>query len=146
MRNLILLGLSHATAPLELRERLAFSADQQSRALRAFKAQFARYEALLISTCNRVELYAASESTAPDSSELIDFLCDFHSVPRTSFQQALYRRENREAIAHLFSVAASLDSMVLGGGTAQRSAGGRAASRLAREHGNSSFVYPLIRQ
>ncbi|MBC8109401.1 MAG: glutamyl-tRNA reductase [Anaerolineae bacterium] len=114
MRNLILLGLNHATAPLELRERLAFSSDQQARALRAFKARFAQHEALLLSTCNRVELYAAAESSAPDSSELIDFLCDFHSVPRASFEQALYRRQDREAMAHLFSVAASLDSMVLG--------------------------------
>jgi glutamyl-tRNA reductase len=82
--------------------------------LRAFKARFAQHEALLLSTCNRVELYAAAECSTPDSSELIDFLCDFHSVPRASFEKALYRREDREAIAHLFSVAASLDSMVLG--------------------------------
>src|SRR5215207_3797827 len=114
MRNLILLGLNHATAPLELRERLAFSVDQQARALRAFKARFIDHEALLLSTCNRVELYAAADGKSPEASELIDFLCDFHSVPRASFEQALYRREDREAIAHLFSVAASLDSMVLG--------------------------------
>ncbi|CAN5688042.1 glutamyl-tRNA reductase [soil metagenome] len=114
MRNLILLGLNHATAPLELRERLAFSIDQQARALRAFKSRFTTHEGLLLSTCNRVELYVAADSSAPDASELIDFLCDFHSVPRALFEQALYCRTDREAIGHLFSVAASLDSMVLG--------------------------------
>jgi glutamyl-tRNA reductase len=115
MDRLLLLGLNHTTAPLEVRERLAFSARQQSEAVTRFRQQFEACELVLLSTCNRVELYTARPVHGhPREEELIQFLSAFHSVPPSEIAPHLYRRSDREVIHHLFHVAASLDSMVLG--------------------------------
>jgi len=113
MRNMLLLGLNHTTAPLALRERLSFNAEQRAAALTAFRQRFGQCEAVLLSTCNRVEIY-----TAPPASEqppaIAEFLSTFHNVPIEEFQPLLYQKTDRAMIEHLFSVASSLDSMVLG--------------------------------
>jgi len=115
MQRLLLLGLNHTTAPLEVRERLAFSPAQQRRAIELLKQQYPQAEAVLISTCNRVELYIAREVHAqPRVQQMIEFLSQFHAVPVDQFRRHLYERAEREAVEHLFGVAASLDSMVLG--------------------------------
>ena len=115
MERLLLLGLSHTTAPLEVRERLAFDARQRQEALSRFRERFASCELVLLSTCNRVELYAAREVHGhPRSEEMIQFLADFHSVPPAEFAPHLYHKSDRQVVEHLFHVASSLDSMVLG--------------------------------
>lgn len=115
MQRLLLLGLNHTTAPLEVRERLAFNSAQRNAALAAFKQRFPNCEAVLLSTCNRVELYIARETHGhPRPEEMLEFLADFHQTPSQQFKDHFYLKVNREVVEHLFSVTASLDSMVLG--------------------------------
>ena len=113
--RLLLLGLNHSTAPLDVRERLAFSVPQRDAAIAAFRQRFPEAEAVLVSTCNRVELYAARAIHAqPRPEQIIEFFSTFHSIPADSFQSHLYQKADQEAVHHLFSVVASLDSMVVG--------------------------------
>jgi glutamyl-tRNA reductase len=115
MQRLLLLGLNHTTAPLEVRERLAFSPAQQREAIVKIREQFPDAEAVLVSTCNRVELYVArAVHGRPRIEEMAQFLSDFHQVPLDTFKSHLYERSERDAILHLFSVTSSLNSMVLG--------------------------------
>lgn len=107
--DLRVVGLSHRSAPLEVRERFAVASGTQLEALqRAIIAAGAR-EAVLLSTCNRVELYA----DAPPGS-LVRFFADTSGKPAADIEKVLYRYEGAEAVSHLFRVAASLDSLVLG--------------------------------
>jgi glutamyl-tRNA reductase len=112
--NLLVLGLSHKTAPVELRERLNFAAHALTEPLHAMTALPAVREGLILSTCNRVELYAAGSDTDAVQSQLKDFLCAWHRVPHDDLADHLYALHGRDAVRHLFRVAASLDSMVLG--------------------------------
>jgi glutamyl-tRNA reductase len=115
MQRLLLLGLNHATAPLEVREKVAFSNDGRDRAVEALRAQFPSAEVMLLSTCNRVELYAAREVHGhPRAEEMIAFLAQFHGIDPGQFSQHLYQKTDTEVVTHLFSVASSLNSMVLG--------------------------------
>jgi glutamyl-tRNA reductase len=115
MQRLVLIGLSHTTAPLDVRERLAFTTPQHRRAVEALRSKFPECEAVLLSTCNRVELYVARPVHGhPRVEELAEFLAQFHNVPVEHFKSHLYERAERDAVEHLFSVSASLDSMVLG--------------------------------
>jgi glutamyl-tRNA reductase len=115
MQRLHLLGLNHTTAPLEVRERLAFSAAQRGAALAAFKQKFSECEAVLLSTCNRVELYTARPVHGhPRAEEVVEFLAEFHGMGAQALQPHLYHHSERGMVEHLFSVASSLDSMVLG--------------------------------
>lgn len=118
MQRLLLLGLNHTTAPLEVREKLAFSAGQRDSAVRALRERFPECEAVLLSTCNRVELYVSSGGTHhqpnPGVEELVGFLSRIHEVPADQFREHLYHKAGREAVEHLFRVASSLDSLVLG--------------------------------
>ncbi|HEX8524491.1 MAG TPA: glutamyl-tRNA reductase, partial [Tepidisphaeraceae bacterium] len=114
MVRLLLLGLNHATAPLGLRERLAFTGDQRGEALVALKQRFPECEGVLLSTCNRVELYVSRPVHArPRPEELVEFLSQLKNAP-AGFAAHLYQKSERDVIQHLFSVASSLDSMVLG--------------------------------
>src|SRR5437762_14090776 len=114
MNRLLLLGLNHVTAPLEVRERLAFDAEQRRAAVEAFKARFPGCEAVLLSTCNRVELYVARCGHGqPAVKEMVEFLGGFHSVKPSQFDQHLYQKIDRDVAEHLFAVSSSLDSMVL---------------------------------
>jgi glutamyl-tRNA reductase len=114
--KLQVVGCSHHSAPMEVRERLAFSDEQARDALLQFRRRFPESEAVLLSTCNRVELYTASEAigSCPTHHELIDFLAEFHGVEAAEIFDDLFERTNEDAVRHLFSVAASLDSMVVG--------------------------------
>ena len=115
MHRLLLLGLNHSTAPLAVREKLAFNAAQQRQALEEFKARFPGCEAVLLSTCNRVELYAATAViNSPSADEVLAFLTTSRGVDPSQFLQHFYRKSGRGVIGHLFTVASSLDSMVLG--------------------------------
>jgi glutamyl-tRNA reductase len=116
MHRLVLLGLNHSTAPLAVRERFALSLEQRRAAIEVFKARFAGSEIVLLSTCNRVELYAGTAAVhSPSAEELLDFLCGACAVPgEKAFRQHLYHKSDRGVVSHLFTVASSLDSMVLG--------------------------------
>jgi glutamyl-tRNA reductase len=115
MHRLHLLGLNHTTAPLEVRERLAFNPAQRAVAMADFRRRFPECEAVLLSTCNRVELYTARQVHGhPRAEEMAEFLCGFHAVPGETLRPHLYHRSERDMVEHLFTVASSLDSMVLG--------------------------------
>jgi len=135
--TLSLVGATHRTVPLELRERLAFSPAEAAAALAAFQRRFPGREAVLLSTCNRVEFYAAGEgeAAAPPAAELVAFLAESRGVD-ASVLAGLVSRQADEAVArHLFSVAAGLDSMVLG--EPQILGQVKQAWGLARESGTS---------
>ena len=115
MQRLLLLGLNHATAPLEVREKVAFSSEARDRAVEALRAQFPEAEVMLLSTCNRVELYVARQTHGhPRAEEMIAFLAQFHGIDAGQFSRHLYQKTETEVVTHLFNVASSLDSMVLG--------------------------------
>jgi glutamyl-tRNA reductase len=108
--QLAIVGLSHKTAPVEIRERLAFNGDLVRTALTSLVSREHVSEAMILSTCNRVEVVAES----PDDRLIREFLCDFHRIPHDDLSQHLYSYRNAEAIRHVFRVASSLDSMMLG--------------------------------
>ncbi|MFW6169541.1 MAG: glutamyl-tRNA reductase [Planctomycetota bacterium] len=114
--KLQLLGCSHHASSLELREQLAFAPHQLGDALRTLQQQFPETEAVLLSTCNRVELYVATSDlgTVPDREPLVAFLANYHQLDADTLSRELYYYQGREAVRHLFLVAASLDSMVVG--------------------------------
>ncbi len=114
--NLLVVGCTHHTASVAIREQLAFNPDQTNLALRALRNRFPDAEAVLLSTCNRVELYAASSSAekVPSHVELIEFLAEFHELDPTPIFDEMFERAGEDAVRHLFTVAASLDSMVVG--------------------------------
>jgi glutamyl-tRNA reductase len=111
-----LIGCSHHTAPVEVRERLAFSGDQTQTALADLRQRFPAAESVLVSTCNRVEVYTAAEDPAccPTHHQLVDFLAKFHRLDSMAIFDALFERTGEDAVRHLFMVASSLDSMVMG--------------------------------
>jgi len=114
--KLQIVGCSHHTAGIEVRERLAFSPDQTRQALAQLREQFPGTESVLISTCNRVEIYMAAEkpSVVPSHRAVADFFARFHGLDPVEVFDALVERSGEDAIRHLFMVASSLDSMVVG--------------------------------
>lgn len=114
MMHLTLVGLSYRTAPIAVRERLAFPDSGVAEALRALQDDFHFEEGLILSTCNRVEVLGRSESAAPRPDRLKAFLSQFHRLELESFAPYLYEFRQRPLIEHVFRVASSLDSMVVG--------------------------------
>jgi glutamyl-tRNA reductase len=112
--HLFLLGVSHRTAPVDLRERLDFSSRDLSAAAEAVAARPSIREAVVLSTCNRSELYVATTDPARARDELVSFISEYHHVSVPTFQPHLFALENSAAVAHLFRVAAGLDSLVVG--------------------------------
>jgi glutamyl-tRNA reductase len=113
--NFFLVGVSHKTAPIELRERLAFPEQNLPEALRQAGSLPGVCETLILSTCNRVEILARGENPQHDLSvTLARFLTEYHEFPHSRLEPHLYRYQHREAIRHVFRVASSLDSMIIG--------------------------------
>src|SRR3954471_24265119 len=115
--HLLLVGISHRTAPIELRERVDFQARGLENALRTLAAQAprgARSEMAVLSTCNRAELYIACEDVASARSELVSFVSTFHGVEVAAIEPHVYEIADVDAARHLFRVAAGLDSLVVG--------------------------------
>jgi glutamyl-tRNA reductase len=112
--HLLLVGISHRTAPVELRERLDFQTRGVDLALRALATRGAAREAVVLSTCNRVEIYAACDDVPAARADLAQFIADFHGVDRASLAPHVYDVADLEAAGHLFRVAAGLDSLVVG--------------------------------
>ena len=112
--ELVVVGLSHRTAPLELRERLAFPDDHLVTDLQEFAALPGVGEAVIVSTCNRVEVYAGASDPAMAGPLLRRRLAERHAIDRTVLEDHLYERSGEEGVRHLFRVASSLDSLVVG--------------------------------
>jgi glutamyl-tRNA reductase len=108
-----LIGLSHHTAPVEVRERVAIQEPELGEALEGLKRACGAEETLILSTCNRVELTAALPEGA-DAGTIARFLADKRGLSAEWLEPYLYKYEDEKAIRHLFRVASSLDSMVLG--------------------------------
>jgi glutamyl-tRNA reductase len=114
--SIVLVGLNHKTAPVEVRERLAFSDEACAASLRALVDGEVVREGLIVSTCNRVEILAAASRQKGGEAvgRLSEFISDARSVPVELFSGHLYTHADEAAVRHLFRVASSLDSMVVG--------------------------------
>jgi glutamyl-tRNA reductase len=112
--NLILVGVNHKTTPVEIREKLAFNQAKLEASLEELVSSPEIIENIILSTCNRVEIYARVENTDRGIQLLQDFICDYHSISRGNLDQYFYSCCDNKAVEHLFRVSSSLDSMVLG--------------------------------
>jgi len=108
-----IIGLNFKTAPVELREKLSFPQDQIPEALDILENNAGIAEAVILSTCNRVEIYVASEDVDVDE-KVIHFMAQYHGIAAEDFRSNLYMHKNEEAVEHIFSVSGSLMSMVIG--------------------------------
>jgi glutamyl-tRNA reductase len=114
MTTLRVIGLNHRTAPMKVREQMAFSAEGIATALLMFHKRFAQCELVIVSTCNRLELIIASEPDEPTDEQVHGFLAEARDLPVQEFSRCLYRYTGEQAIRHVFRVACGLDSMVVG--------------------------------
>jgi glutamyl-tRNA reductase len=113
--RLVLVGVNHTTAPLEVRERLSISAGRLPDAVKSLLQQPGIREGMIVSTCNRVEFVTYQQPGQPtENAGLLRFLHEYFAIPAHTVEQHLYEYRDREAVRHLFRVASSLDSMVLG--------------------------------
>lgn len=110
----LLTGVNHKTAPVEVRERLAFDPSSLGGALGELRSQCGVYESMILSTCNRVEIVVTAENGTDPTAGVDQFLSDHRKVQLDSIAPHLYHYSDEEAIRHLFRVASSLDSMVVG--------------------------------
>jgi glutamyl-tRNA reductase len=112
--RIVLIGLNHQTAPVELRERVAFTIEDAERATGEMRDRCGVEEVVVLSTCNRSELYGVRRDPEDDPAAIEGFLADFHGISRVQLNGCLYLHRDIEAVRHLYRVAAGLDSMVLG--------------------------------
>jgi glutamyl-tRNA reductase len=114
MNEILLIGINHKTAPVELRECIAFTEDESESALRALSLKSHIREVLLFSTCNRVEVLVVTANKAEAIDATKDYIAEANKIPREEFEDSLYIYKGDEAVRHIFRVASSLDSMVVG--------------------------------
>jgi glutamyl-tRNA reductase len=114
--SVIVVGLNHRTAPVELRERVAVPSSRLDKALHDLSSREHLAEVVLLSTCNRTEIYARSTKFHSAVSDVLDFLAEQGGAPPETFSEHLYTYYDDSAVNHLFGVAAGLDSMILGEG------------------------------
>ncbi len=113
--EILVVGLSHKTAPIELRERLAVPEQDLPKPLEVLGDSSELVERMLVATCNRVEVYAVTEGSVDQATEVIaDCLATYCNIEKTEFLDKLYTHTAAEAVRHVFRVASSLDSMVVG--------------------------------
>lgn len=110
--NLLIVGINHNSAPVDLREKVAFTPDRLADALHDISVASGLSEVAILSTCNRTEVIATSPET--DATAVIAWLADYQGVPRSELDGSIYTRLNREAALHALRVASGLDSMVRG--------------------------------
>jgi glutamyl-tRNA reductase len=142
---LLVVGCSHRTAPVELRERAAFDQEQLGHALDNLAARYG-CEAVIVSTCNRVEFYLARPDAvvALDAERIAEFLAEFHELSAAKLYAHLYEYRGPKAVGHLFRVAASLDSMIVGEG--QIAGQVKRAYEVAHERGTVGPILHLLFQ
>src|SRR5260370_29121739 len=137
--EIVLVGLNHSTAPVEVRERVSFTTEQAKRAAEELRARGILEETLVLSTCNRSEVYGVPpESSHECAPGLSTFLSEFHSVRPDILSVSLYHHYDHEVVRHLFRVSAGLDSMLLG--EAEILGQVREAYRFAHEQGATGPV------
>jgi glutamyl-tRNA reductase len=137
--EIVLVGLNHRTAPLEVRERVSFTLEQARRAADELRSRGLLEESLVLSTCNRSELYGVPPETSHECAPgLSSFLSEFHSVRQDVLNGMLYQHYDRAAVRHLFRVSAGLDSQLLG--EAEILGQVREAYRFAHEQGATGPV------
>ncbi|WP_252364688.1 glutamyl-tRNA reductase, partial [Escherichia coli] len=112
--TLLALGINHKTAPVSLRERVSFSPDKLDQALDSLLAQPMVQGGVVLSTCNRTELYLSVEERDDLQEALIRWLCDYHNLNEDDLRNSLYWHQDNDAVSHLMRVASGLDSLVLG--------------------------------
>lgn len=112
--EIVVVGLNHKTAPVEIRECLAFSGEDTPKVLEAMQQTPNVYETLLFSTCNRVEFLLTTDDVPKAVDRVKDFMAEFKATPRKAFENAIYVHHGDDAVRHIFRVASSLDSMVVG--------------------------------
>jgi glutamyl-tRNA reductase len=138
----LLAGLNHKTAPVEVRERLAFEEKSLPEALDHLKQRPGLLEGMILSTCNRVEIAVTAEDQADSETAVEGFLVESRKVDRAWVSPYLYKLGGSDAIRHLFRVASSLDSMVVG--EPQILGQLKSAYALAKEHGAMSGFLDLV--
>ena len=112
--HILLLGLNHKTAPIAVRECLAFAENEIDAALENLIGCDAIHEALLVSTCNRVEVLVTTDNPQTAAAQIKNFIAGFKQRPLDAYENVFYVHLDEDAVRHLFRVAASLDSMVVG--------------------------------
>ncbi len=115
MRDLItVVGMNHKTAPVELREKLSFQESQLPLSFEKIREINGIKESAILSTCNRVEVYSVFKAQTSNMEDICAFLSNFHNVPLEAFKPCIYEFSDDRAVRHIFRVASSLDSMVVG--------------------------------
>ncbi|MCL5291620.1 MAG: glutamyl-tRNA reductase [Actinobacteria bacterium] len=112
--HIIATGLSHKTAPIEVREKVSFPEDRLPDALECLVGYPSVSESVILSTCNRTEIYSVVAGVEEGKADIIDFLCEYQDLKRNALEKYLYFHEGPSAVHHVFRVASSLDSMVVG--------------------------------
>ena len=112
--TLLALGINHKTAPVSLRERVTFSPDTLDQALDSLLAQPMVQGGVVLSTCNRTELYLSVEEQDNLQEALVRWLCEYHNLNEEDLRNSLYWHQDNDAVSHLMRVASGLDSLVLG--------------------------------
>ncbi len=135
-----LVGINHATAPVALREQLAFDDAQTRDAHRQLMSQLTLEESMVLSTCNRSEIYCIADQ--PVQTSLTGWLCQFHAIERDRIEPHLYYHADDAAVMHLFRVASGLDSMVLGEPEILGQV--KSAYQLAREHETTGYRLNML--
>ncbi len=145
--QIVVVGLDHNTSPIEVRERLAFPKSLIGEAYAQLKREHGGIleEAVILSTCNRVEVYAVAESTDEAHSAISAFLHTFHGLPAAAFDHHFYTHCGKAAVMHLFATACGLNSLVLGEDQIQAQIRGAAADAMAHE-ADGAALSALVRQ
>lgn len=110
--SIVIVGSNHECASVDLRERLAFNGDTLTGGLRALREHVD--EGLIVSTCNRTELYVVADADVSGREQIYSFLTRYHDMPSHALEQVSYAHAGEDAVRHMFRVASGLDSMVLG--------------------------------
>ncbi|OFX54735.1 MAG: glutamyl-tRNA reductase [Bacteroidetes bacterium GWA2_30_7] len=110
----VVVGLNYKTTQVDNREKIYFSSEKLESALKSLSNYSSIKECVILSTCNRVEIYAIGDDVDIAFESVTNFISDFHNIPVSSFKPFLYRFNCEEAVTHLFRVASSLDSMIVG--------------------------------
>jgi glutamyl-tRNA reductase len=131
--HIVVVGVNHRSAPIEVRERLAFSSEQMPKMLARLRKELGLEEAAILSTCNRVEIYGMLPSHGGAVERLEEFLSGYGGLPHKELIPRLYRLWDSDTVRHLFRVASGLDSMVLGEAEILQQV--KAAYETARLHG-----------
>jgi|SRR5579871_127363 glutamyl-tRNA reductase len=137
--EIVLVGLNHRTAPVEVRERVSFTGEQAQQAAADLRAKGILEETLVLSTCNRSEIYGVPpEDVRKSATALSTYLSSFHEVAHETLTASLYHHYDRDAVRHLFRVASGLDSLLLG--EAEILGQVREAYRIAHGNGGTGPV------